>query len=115
MGSYRKERQTHFFKYGYKRIDEEARGDNGLLQIHYNKRCGGTITKLLTYITCRTTSLPYLTNGGTHTLQSPSTSNGTPNETINPTVARLGDFLCKGFIAKSNGAINAGSCYTLYE
>ena len=83
-----------------------VRGDND----HYKfiVTTGGTITISLTTLPADY-QLALLDINGI-TLQS-STNNGTANETINATVV-AGTYYAKVY-PKSNGAFNAGSCYTL--
>ncbi|HEX3167394.1 MAG TPA: zinc-dependent metalloprotease family protein [Chitinophagaceae bacterium] len=70
---------------------------------------GGTITISLTTLPADF-QLALLNSSGT-TLAS-STNNGTSSETINATVASGGTYYVRVY-PKSNGAFNAGSCYTL--
>jgi hypothetical protein len=84
----------------------DVRGDNDYYQFIITT--GGTITISLTTLPADY-QLDLLNSGGT-VLQS-STNNGTANETINRTVT-AGTYYARVY-PKSNGAFNAGSCYTL--
>ena len=70
---------------------------------------GGTITISLTTLPADY-QLALLNSGGTILLS--STNNGTASETINATVASGLTYYVRVY-PKSNGAFNAGSCYTL--
>ena len=84
----------------------DVRGDND--NYRFTITTGGTITVTLTTLPADY-QLALLNSSGA-TLQS-STNNGTADETINSTVA-AGTYYARVY-PKSNGAFNAGTCYTL--
>ena len=84
-----------------------VRGDNDYYK--FTIANGGTITISLTTLPADY-QLALLNSGGT-ILQS-STNSGTNSETISATIATAGTYYARVY-PKSNGAFNAGSCYTL--